>query len=171
MANYSKKQLVHLIKETLATDLEEVMKQLTDKYEEFSKDKVDTEISMANKELTRNYPETGNLTLVLKEGSLTLPYQEGTKIKFLYDRKDIVEYTVDEILDVDIFDIYKTLDKYEYVEIFTSTPSEVTVYDEEAFEKDGSVVSVIRNYQRDFYCLCKTADVSAIYRTIGKFEN
>lgn len=176
---YTEDEVKDVAKKVLADDLAEIMKQIGDKYNDLAEDKAQNEIYNANKEIERNYPENGVISIVLHNGELTLPYQVGSKIRFTFtytypvseeDTQTVLEYEVNDVSKVDIKEVIASVDGNPILEIETYTPQEVTFYNQELFDKEKKVEREVRIYERTYYGVCNAEEVTGMYLVVGKFK-
>lgn len=171
----TKNEIVDLAKRVLTEDLASMMKQTAEKYDELAQEKAQNEIYNANQEIARNFPESGVLSVLLTNGEMTLPYKKDTTIKFTCSQngeKTILEYNVNEITDLDIFNVVSELVEQgsRILEIETYSPQNVTMYNQEVFDKEQKVETEIRVYERTYYGITLTDNIMGIYKVTGKFK-
>lgn len=180
MANYiSEKNLKEEVGKQCELEFQklsnDLLKKVTDKYEEMVKENLKSEIDKVNESITSQCPTKGAIVLVLDKNEITVPFTELSKVKITAIKDDLTEdksfeleykdLTNDHLIDIISFTLGTRLVRFD-----VTTGREVELYDKDAFEKEGKVVQYTKVYETKYSTLLNTASITSIYLVNAKLD-
>lgn len=166
-----REELERVSEQVFARMTNDTLKKIGEKYEEFIKEKTESEFERANRAIEEDNPEYGAVVVNLDGCELTFPFSDRTVIT-IDNGVEVKEFNIgDELNAVELFKFM--IDEcyiYPTVKVLTQTKKPIEFYNKEKFINDKEKVKITKDYVKTFEGVYPKSKVTAVYRVNGKFN-
>ena len=174
MANYgiSEKKLKEEVGKQCEVEFQRLsnnlLKQVTDKYETMVQENLTSEIDKVNESILSQCPTKGAIVLVLDKNEVTVPFTDLSRVKITGIKEDLsedksFELGYEDLSNAHLMDIISFTLGTPFVRFDVTTGREVELYDKDAFEKENKVVKYAKKYETKYSTLLNTRSITSIY--------
>lgn len=146
----------------------DTLKKIGEKYEEFIKEKTESEFERANRAIEEDNPEYGAIVVNLDGCELTFPFSDRTVIT-IDNGVEVKEFEIGDELDaVELFTFM--IGGSDFIKVLTQTKKPIEFYNKDKLINDKEKVKITKDYVKTFEGVYPKSKVSAVYRVNGKLN-
>lgn len=163
-----REELEKIAEQVFARMTNDTLKKIGEKYDDFVKEKVETEFDIANKAIEEDNPEYGAIVVNLDGCELTFPFSDRTVIT-IDNGKEVKEFNIGDELDAT--ELFKFMvGGSDVIKVLTQTRKPIEFYNKDKFINDKEKVKITKDYVKTFEGVYPKSKVTAVYRVNGKFN-
>lgn len=166
-----REELERVAEQVFARMTNDTLKKIGEKYDDFVKEKVETEFDRANKAIEEDNPEYGAIVVNLDGCELTFPFSDRTVIT-IDNGVEVKEFNIGDELDaVELFTFMVTAQpSCPTVKVLTQTRKTLEFYNKDKLINNKEKVKITKDYVKTFEGVYPKSKVSAVYRVNGKLN-
>ena len=153
---------------------EGMLKQVESKYAEALEERASNDVGNMNYQVKQAHPEVAMLAFQLKNGELAIPFKSNTDVRLFFKKGDFTKEVILDMEHLELVDLTYIMDNakdFDICVIKTVTKQEVTMFDDEKFNKEKVVEKITKDWEQVYEGFYRCEDLVAVYQTISKFKN
>ena len=166
-----REELERVAEQVFARMTNDTIKKIGEKYDNFVKEKVESEMDRANMAIEQENPEYGAIVINLDGCELSFPFSDRTTIEI--DNGD-KKYAIDVKDDIDTVELLSLMlaeqEKCPVVKVATQTRKTLEFYNKDKLIKENEKLKYEKDYVKTFEGVYPKAKISAVYKLKGHIE-